>query len=65
MRIAGIDPERNFGGGEVQVMGLTLELLRAGHAVTTLNRGLTSDDLPARLSACAAIGTAVRRVSRN
>ncbi len=31
MRIAGIDPERNFGGGEVQVMGLTLELLRAGH----------------------------------
>jgi glycosyltransferase involved in cell wall biosynthesis len=31
MRIAGIDPERNFGGGEVQVMGLTLELWRAGH----------------------------------
>jgi glycosyltransferase involved in cell wall biosynthesis len=31
MRIAGIDPELNFGGGEVQVMGLTCELLRAGH----------------------------------
>jgi len=31
MRIAGIDPEMKFGGGEVQVMGLTLELLRAGH----------------------------------
>jgi len=31
MRIAGIDPERNFGGGEAQVIGLTLELLRAGH----------------------------------
>lgn len=31
MRIAGVDPERNFGGGEVQVMGLTLELLRAGN----------------------------------
>ena len=31
MRIAGIDPEQNFSGGEVQVMSLTLELLRAGH----------------------------------
>jgi glycosyltransferase involved in cell wall biosynthesis len=31
MRIAGIDPERNFSGGEVQVLGLTLELMRAGH----------------------------------
>jgi glycosyltransferase involved in cell wall biosynthesis len=36
MRIAGIDPERNFGGGEVQVMGLSLELLRAGHDVELL-----------------------------
>jgi glycosyltransferase involved in cell wall biosynthesis len=31
MRIAGVDPERNFSGGEVQVTGLTRELLRAGH----------------------------------
>jgi len=31
LRIAGVDPERNFGGGETQVLGLTLELLRVGH----------------------------------
>lgn len=31
LRIAGVDPERNFAGGESQVMGLTLTLLRAGH----------------------------------
>lgn len=31
LRIAGVDPERGFAGGETQVMGLTAELLRAGH----------------------------------
>ena len=31
LRIAGVDPERKFGGGETQVLGLTLELLRMGH----------------------------------
>lgn len=31
LRIAGVDPERNFGGGETQVLGLTRELLRMGH----------------------------------
>lgn len=31
LRIAGIDPERAFSGGETQVMGLTLALQRAGH----------------------------------
>jgi len=31
LRILGVDPERNFAGGESQVLGLTLELLRAGH----------------------------------
>src|SRR5690348_6484559 len=36
MRIARVDPERNFGGGEGQVMGLTLELLGAGHQVELL-----------------------------
>jgi glycosyltransferase involved in cell wall biosynthesis len=36
MRIAGVDPERSFGGGEVQVMGLTRELVRAGHEVELL-----------------------------
>jgi glycosyltransferase involved in cell wall biosynthesis len=31
LRIIGVDPERNFAGGESQVLGLTLELLRMGH----------------------------------
>ncbi len=31
LRIAGVDPERGFAGGETQVMGLTAELLRGGH----------------------------------
>jgi glycosyltransferase involved in cell wall biosynthesis len=31
LRIAGIDPERGFAGGEAQVLGLTLELLAGGH----------------------------------
>lgn len=31
LRIAGVDPERGFAGGETQVLGLTRELLRMGH----------------------------------
>ena len=31
LSIAGIDPERGFAGGESQVLGLTLALIRAGH----------------------------------
>jgi glycosyltransferase involved in cell wall biosynthesis len=31
LRVAGIDPERDFAGGESQVLGLTRELLRMGH----------------------------------
>jgi glycosyltransferase involved in cell wall biosynthesis len=31
LRIAGVDPELGFGGGETQVLGLTLALLSAGH----------------------------------
>jgi glycosyltransferase involved in cell wall biosynthesis len=31
LRIVGVDPERGFAGGESQVLGLTLELLRLGH----------------------------------
>ena len=31
LRIAGVDPELNFGGGETQVLGLTLALISAGH----------------------------------
>jgi glycosyltransferase involved in cell wall biosynthesis len=32
LRIAGVDPELGFGGGETQVLGLTLALVAAGHA---------------------------------
>jgi glycosyltransferase involved in cell wall biosynthesis len=31
LRIAGVDPELGFAGGESQVLGLTLALIRAGH----------------------------------
>lgn len=31
LRIAGVDPERGFAGGETQVLGLTRELLQMGH----------------------------------
>jgi glycosyltransferase involved in cell wall biosynthesis len=31
LSIAGVDPERGFAGGESQVLGLTLALIRAGH----------------------------------
>ncbi len=31
LSIAGVDPERGFAGGESQVLGLTLALMRAGH----------------------------------
>jgi glycosyltransferase involved in cell wall biosynthesis len=36
LRIAGVDPERGFGGGETQVLGLTRALLRAGHGAELL-----------------------------
>src|SRR5271156_2030430 len=31
LRVLGVDPELGFAGGETQVLGLTLELLRGGH----------------------------------
>ena len=36
LQIVGIDPERGFGGGETQVLGLTLALTRAGHRAELL-----------------------------
>ncbi len=33
LRVLGVDPELGFAGGETQVMGLALELRRAGHDV--------------------------------
>src|ERR1700687_1081753 len=32
LRIAGVDPELGFGGGETQVLGLTLTLIAAGRS---------------------------------
>ena len=32
IRVAGVDPELRFGGGETQVLGLTLALISAGHS---------------------------------
>jgi glycosyltransferase involved in cell wall biosynthesis len=36
LRVAGVDPELGFGGGESQVLGLALELLRGGHRAELL-----------------------------
>ena len=36
LRIAGVDPERRFAGGEAQVLGLTLALAHAGHETELL-----------------------------
>lgn len=36
LRVAGIDPERGFAGGETQVLGLTLELIAMGHRAELL-----------------------------
>ncbi|HZO81035.1 MAG TPA: glycosyltransferase family 4 protein [Candidatus Binataceae bacterium] len=36
LSVAGIDPERNFAGGETQVLGLTQELLAMGHRAELL-----------------------------
>ena len=36
LRIIGIDPERGFAGGESQVLGLTLELIKLGHCAQLL-----------------------------
>lgn len=36
LRVLGVDPERDFSGGESQVLGLTLELIRAGHQAELL-----------------------------
>jgi glycosyltransferase involved in cell wall biosynthesis len=36
LRVAGVDPEREFAGGQSQVLGLTRELLRMGHRAELL-----------------------------
>ncbi len=36
MRVIGVDPELGFAGGESQVLGLTLELIRLGHEAQLL-----------------------------
>src|SRR5271155_5327976 len=36
LSVAGVDPERNFAGGETQVLGLTLQLSAMGHRAELL-----------------------------
>src|SRR5579883_2908408 len=36
VRVIGVDPELGFAGGESQVLGLTLELIRLGHEAQLL-----------------------------
>ena len=36
LSVVGVDPERNFAGGESQVLGLTLELRAMGHRADLL-----------------------------
>lgn len=77
MRVAGVDPERNFSGGEVQVIGLTRELLRAGHDAEVLcdpdgelwqramQAGITCRPLKIRNSLDARAGLRLRRLLNN
>ena len=72
LRIAGVDPERDFAGGESQVLGLTLALMRKGHCADLIcdpagalwqrarARGVTCYPLRIRNSVDAAAGLKLR-----
>ena len=76
LRIAGVDPERRFAGGEAQVLGLTLALAHAGHQAELLcappgelwrrasAAGIQCHPLPIRNSIDAAAGLRLRRLVR-
>ena len=76
LRVAGVDPERRFAGGEAQVLGLTLELARAGHQAELLcaptgelwrrasAAGIQCRPLPIRNSIDAGAGFRLRRLVR-
>ncbi|MGZ3620903.1 MAG: glycosyltransferase, partial [Candidatus Binataceae bacterium] len=73
LAIAGVDPERNFAGGETQVLGLTLELRAMGHRAELLcdpagelwrrahAAGLVCHPMPIRNALDAAAAAALRR----
>ena len=73
LAIAGVDPERNFAGGETQVLGLTLELSAMGHRAELLcdpagelwrrahAAGLVCHPMPIRNALDAAAAAALRR----
>jgi glycosyltransferase involved in cell wall biosynthesis len=74
LRVAGVDPEHGFSGGETQVMGLTLELLRRGHDAELLcdpggllwqratGTGIRCRPLPVRNALDLRAGLALRRL---
>jgi glycosyltransferase involved in cell wall biosynthesis len=76
LRVAGVDPERRFAGGETQVLGLTLALARLGHEAELLcdpagelwsratAAGIPCRPLPIRNSIDAAAGLRLRRLVR-
>jgi glycosyltransferase involved in cell wall biosynthesis len=76
LRIAGVDPERGFAGGETQVLGLTLELLDMGHRAELLcdslgelwrranAAGIRCHPLPIRNALDLSAGAELRRLLR-
>ncbi|MGA2409559.1 MAG: glycosyltransferase family 4 protein [Candidatus Binataceae bacterium] len=74
LRVAGVDPERRFAGGESQVLGLTLALVNAGHRAELLcdpagqlwhranTAGIQCRPLPIRNSIDAMAGLRLRRL---
>jgi glycosyltransferase involved in cell wall biosynthesis len=77
LSIAGVDPERDFAGGETQVLGLTLELRAMGHRAELLcdplgelwrrarAAGVVCHPVPIRNALDAAAGAALRRTLRD
>jgi glycosyltransferase involved in cell wall biosynthesis len=77
LSIAGVDPERNFAGGETQVLGLTLELSAMGHRAELLcdpagelwqrarTAGVTCRPLRIRNALDVAAVAALRRILRH
>src|ERR1700683_5379258 len=77
LSIAGVDPERDFAGGETQVLGLTRELRAMGHRAELLcdrlgelwrrarAAGVVCHPVPIRNALDAAAGAALRRTLRD
>jgi glycosyltransferase involved in cell wall biosynthesis len=77
LSIVGVDPERNFAGGETQVLGLTLELSAMGHRAELLcdpagelwqrarTAGVTCRPLRIRNALDVAAVAALRRILRH